>query len=731
MAYAGTLVSRGRAQGVAVATGITTEFGALASEISAPKENDPPLLIRMRRFTHRVATVMVGIAMVFALIEVVRGKPLADVALVTIALVVSAIPEGLPIALTVALAVGMRRMADRHVIIRQMAAVEALGSCTTIATDKTGTLTVNELTATDVVLPGGSRWSVRGAGVVPIGEVAPLDASDLDRRAQVVALATAGVLCNEGVLAHEDLAWTHHGDAVDVSLLVFAHKLAVTQPGVIAGAELVAQIPFESDQRYAASLYRFPTPRGERTELYVKGAVETVLRMCSLQAGDSGEEPLDAARAHADALHLASEGRRVIALAERPTTAVALHHQLEEGSLHDLVLLGLVGLFDPPRPGAARAVAECHGAGLRVVMVTGDHPATALAVARQLGIARDERQVVTGHDLRRAELRGPRPSRDALDDLVARATVFARVEPAQKLDVLNSLIRRGELVTVTGDGANDAPALRQAHVGIAMGRSGTDVARESSDLIVTDDDLASIVAGIEEGRVAYANIRKVIGLLVSTGAAELVLFLLALSTGMDAPLTAVQLLWLNLVTNGIQGVALAFEPPEGDEMHRPPRPPSEGVFNRLMLRRITVTALLIGVATFVTYRVLLDVGWSLDASRNAVVLLLVLFENVMVLNSRSEARSFLRTGIRGNRLLTLGTLAALAVHVAAMHWAPTRDLLQIAPVPAYTWIWTVAIALTLLLVVELDKSFWRRNRLKLPAVDAHLRSATGSPDHQP
>ena len=719
MVFAGTLVSRGRGEGVATVIGRSSEIGAIATEIGHAGESDPPLVVRMRRFTHRVAAVMVVVAAVFTAVEVARGTPLKEVALVAIALAVSAIPEGLPIAMTVTLAIAGRRMAARHVIVRHMVAIESLGSCTTIATDKTGTLTVNELTVTDVVLPSGSRWRVGGVGLSPTGDARPVDARHADLRGHVVALARAGALCNEGVLAREDSSWVAHGDAVDVSLLVLAHKLGVTRPDAIAQAPLLAEIPFESERRYAASLHRSPAAGAAAVELVVKGAAETVVGMCTRQVGPLGEEPVGRERVRAEAERLAGEGRRVIALAQR-TAVEEPRGELDEDDLHDLTLLGIVGLLDPPRPTAARAVAACRDAGLRVVMVTGDHPATALAIAREVGLAASPHQVVTGPELSHATSSDPGRPFESLDEIVTRAHVFARVEPAQKLSIVSSLIRLGELVAVTGDGANDGPALRQAHVGVAMGQGGTDVAREAADLIVADNDLSSIVAGIEEGRVAYGNIRKVISLLVSTGAAELVLLLLALATGMPPPLTAVQLLWLNLVTNGIQDVALAFEPPEGDEMRTPPRPAAEGIFNALMLRRVVVVASVIGVTSFGAFRLLRDAGWSLDAARNAVVLLMVVFESVMSLSSRSETKSLLRSGLRGNRFLVLGTLLALGTHLVAMHWRPAQDVLRLAPLPLHAWAWTVLAALGLQLVVELDKALWRRTH-RLPRDPRALR----------
>lgn len=713
MAHAGTLVTRGRGSAVIVSTGLKTEVGAIASDVAARRETDAPLLMRMRRFTHRLSLVMVGVAALFAVIEANRGTPLSEVALVAIALAVSAIPEGLPVALTVALAIGVRRMAQRHVIVRRLAAVESLGSCTAIASDKTGTLTVNELTASVVALPSGATWNVTGVGTVPEGEVRPDRHGDWNTLGQVMRLARSGALCNEAVLLREDDKWTHHGDTLDVSLLVLALKLGITQPDVLADAPLEDDIPFESERRFAATLHQVVDLNGSNSmEIHVKGAIEAVVPMCSHQQGLSGDEKLDPEGVTNAAEQLSAKGFRVIALASG-TASAERSFLFNESELCNLTLLGLVAMIDPARPDAAAAVSACIRAGLRVLMVTGDHPSTALAIAKEVGIAKGPEDVVTGAELRYASEQTS--EEEAIDELVGKAHVFARVEPAQKLAIVESLIRNGELVAVTGDGANDAPALHQAHVGLAMGKSGTDVAREAADLIVTDDKFSSIASGIEEGRVAYGNVRKVISLLISTGAGEVVLFFLTLLTGMPAPLTAVQLLWLNLVTNGIQDVALAFEPGEGDEMQRPPRPPSEPVFNRLMLEKVGITAVVIGIASFVTFRVLLDMGWSLYASRNAVTALMVLLENVLVLNTRSETRPFLDVGFRGNPLLILGMLLALGVHLGAMHFEPTQKLLQLGALPLHVWAALVAISLVLFLTIESYKLLWRRRLRPQPS----------------
>ncbi len=586
MAHAGTLVTFGRGTGVVVATGAGTTVGRLAGDLARPVEADPPLLVRMRQFTLGVSVVIALVAVGLGAIEAGRGTPLHEVALMAIALSVAAIPEGLPVALTVALAIGMTRMARRRVVVRRLLAVESLGSCTVIASDKTGTLTLNELTATRITLPGEPAWEVTGAGTEPYGELLLPGGEDVRHLTLVDRLALATVLCNEAVLAHTEGGWTHHGDAVDVALLVLAHKVGVTRTQALRARPQVAAIPFESERRYAAT--RHSGPDGD--EVMVKGAIERVLSMCTWEATAEGDRPLDVVEALAAADRLTAMGCRVIAVAGGPYRGTADRAELAEEDLRELTFLGLVGMMDPPRPAAATAVADCHGAGIEVVMVTGDHPDTALEIARAVGMAEDRGQVVTGQQLRAAEEAGEH----AVDALVAEAKVFARVEPAQKLTIVQALIRAGHVVAVTGDGANDAPALRQAHVGVAMGRSGTDVAREAAELILTDDDFSSVAAGVEEGRIAYANVRKVIQLLVATGAGEVVLFLLALGTGLPIPLLAVQLLWLNLVTNGIQDVALAFEPGEGDEMKHPPRPPAEPIFNRLMVERVLLVALVIG-----------------------------------------------------------------------------------------------------------------------------------------
>jgi len=633
-----------------------------------------------------------------ASVALARGMPLDEIFLLAVALAVSAIPEGLPVALTVALAISMRRMARRHVIVRRLLAVEALGSCTYIATDKTGTLTINQLTACLLVFPGLEPWQVTGDSLMPEGSILTTRGSPLPKEEILLSwLCQAAVLANEGFLGRREHGWVHHGDAVDVALLVMAHKAGITRTETVNVMPEIATIAFESERLFAASL----NAKDGAQHAFVKGALERLLPMCSSMATPDGPVTLDHTVLESQAQMLASRGYRVMALAAG-VIALGPREVFSEEHLRHLTLIGLVGLIDPLRPEAKAAVTACRAAGIRVAMLTGDHPATAYAIASELELVKDPADVVTGPQLKQAA------DTASMDRLTAQAHVFARVEPQQKLDIVQSLQRNGHFVAVSGDGANDAPALRAAQVGVAMGKSGTDVARETADLIITDDNFASIVAGVEEGRIAYANVRKVIFLLISTGAAELVLFTLALLAGLPLPLLAVQLLWLNLVTNGIQDVALAFEPGEGDELRCSPRPPRESIFNRIMIERVLLAALVIGIVAFMLFQWLLERGFSLDEARNGTLMLMVLFENIHVFNSRSESLSIFRHNPLRNPLLLFGTIAAQLIHVTAMYTPWLSDVLQIKPISPQQWIELLGLALIVLVVMELHKVLVRR-----------------------
>jgi len=701
MLFAGTMIDRGRAMGVVVATATATELGRIAAEVLGRTSAKPPLIVRMESLSRWISIAMSAVILVMVVVAVLRGMPIVETILFGVALAVAAIPEGLPVAVTVALAVALQRMVRRHVIIRKLVAVESLGSCTVIAADKTGTLTINRLTATRIHTPDGHLWEIDGKGLEPEGSFFCIgDSPSSDDHALVERICRAAVLAgNEGFLGRRNGSWSTHGDAVDIAMLVMAHKAGIVQVEEMNSSPQLAAIPFESGRLFAAGLNDVA---GQPTA-FIKGGLERVLPMCSHMDTATGPAPLDMQCIEQQAVELSSNGFRVMAVASGPVPLVS-GQSFSEEHLHGLTLLGLIGMEDPLREEAKAAIEECHAAGIRVAMLTGDHPDTAFAIARELGMVQTRSEVVTGQQLHACA------NPEAFDALVRKAPVFARVEPQQKYEIVQSLLRDGHFAAVTGDGANDAPALNAANVGVAMGKSGTDVARETADIIVTDDNIASIVAGVEEGRIAYANIRKVVFLLFATGGAELVLCTLTLLAGLPLPLVAVQLLWLNLVTNGIQHVGLAFEPAEGDELRRPPRPPGEAVFNRAMIQQVALASLSMGAVAFGYFNWLMAQGTTLEEARNLTLLLMVLFENVHVFNCRSETRSLFSHSPMRNRMLVGVVAAALLIHVAAMHLPGLNSLLGITPIALETWWLPLLLALTAFLPIELLKLRRRRSQ---------------------
>lgn len=689
MAFAGSIVTRGRSKGLVVATGTNTIVGQLAVDVVSAAGGKPPLLQRMERFTNVIAVATLTIAALIGVLGAALGRySAAEMFLFVVALAVSAIPEGLPVAMTVALAIATTRMARRGVIVRRLTAVEGLGSCTLIATDKTGTLTVNELTVREVRLPGEVAFSVTGEGFVPNGQVladnVPVEPGEFPA---LHALARAGVLCNESDLHQRNGNWEWRGDAVDLALLSFGHKIGSRRTATLDANPQVNEIPFESEHQFAATYHEIDGA----VRVFVKGAPERVLAMCS--AGQNQPE------LESVALDMASRGFRVLALAEGDGAAGAdSSHSPPEPN--NLTFLGFVGMIDPLRPGVREAVQACHASGVSVSMVTGDHRVTALAIARDLGLAAEESQVITGPEL---ESKTP----EELSAITKTVRVFARVAPRQKLQIVDAARQAGHFVAVTGDGVNDAPALRAANIGVAMGKAGTDVAREAAELVISDDNFATIVAGIEEGRVAYDNIRKVIYLLISTGAAELVLMGLAVATGMPLPLLPVQILWLNLVTNGIQDVALAFEPSEGDVLLRDPRPPRERIFNRLMIERTVVAAVVVGLVGFGTFYWMISQGWEEAAARNVLLLLMVLFENFHIGNCRSETKSAFELSPLRSPILLVGALTAFLIHVSVMYLPFMQGILGTEPVTWTTWLIVAALAVSVVPALELHKWIWR------------------------
>lgn len=703
MAYAGSTVLTGRGVGVVVATGAYTEVGKIARVIKEEEGAKAPLVIRMERFARQISLIVLGFAGLLGVISFARGEPLNEVFILVVALAVSAIPEGLPVAMTVALSLATRRMAKRHVIVRKLSAVESLGSCTLIASDKTGTLTVNQQTVKEIILPDGTEIAISGQGYNDEGEASLKDGSPLSEtyQAWLKAIAIDIVLCNEATLVKQDGRWTHTGDSMDVALLALAAKLGLASQDVRQTYPKQAEIPFESEKRYAA--VRFATPQGQR--LVTKGAVETVLGFCERMRTSQGEYPLDAERITQVAMQKAGEGYRVLALAAKDLADPG-SPTLTEADLRGMVFEGLLCFIDPLRPEAKEAVETAHRAGVKVVMITGDHPATALAIARELGIAENPEDVITGKDL---ETIGT-PEVPEFYEAIRHKTVFARVTPEQKLQIVDGFIRLGEFVAVTGDGVNDAPALKKANIGVAMG-SGTDIAKDTATIIVTDDNFASIVAGIEEGRYAYANVRKVTLLLISTGAAELILLGAAILLNLPLPLIAVQILWLNLVTNGIQDVALAFEGGEPGVMKQKPRDPKEGIFNRKMIELVLLSGLTMAIGCFAAWVWLIRQDVDIETKRAMLLTLLVLMQFYHVLNCRSEEESAFRVPWRRNPVLAIGMLVALGLHILATEVPFMQSLLRLQPIAPVEWLVMAVLASIVLWVMEIYKAVQRRRAI--------------------
>ena len=632
MLFAGTTLVAGRARGIVVATGERTELGRINASLRQTPPAPAPLTLYLERLSRQISVGMAVLVAILALVLVLRGAAISQILLVAAALAVSAIPEGLPVAVTVGLAVATRRMAARKVIVRNLPAVEGLGACTIIATDKTGTLTINRLSVSALLLPSGTQLSAGGWR---------------DHEEKVRRLATAAAACNEAArLPDGELT----GDTVDVALLRFAEGIGI--------GPLPARLklfPYEPANRFSSVAVR----ADEGADIIAKGAVETILAMC---AG-----PTEALAEAAEAL--AASGYRVLAVAHRRVPdAEAADLAAPDG----LEVLGCVGLLDPLRPEAAAAVAACREAGIEVRMITGDHPTTALTIARELGLAQTPDEVLSGPQLTALS---HRPGE--MTQAIAHARVFARTDPAQKLMIVETLRGLGHIVAVTGDGVNDGPALHAANVGVAMGAGGTDVARGAADLILMDDNFASIVAGIEEGRIAFGNLRRIAIFLLATGMAEIGMFVVAIAAGLPAPLTAVQLLWGNLVTEAPQTVTLAIGRGTGNELHQPPRPPNKHLIDRsaLILMVIPTVAMALFAAVLLAWE--LGRGNDLSGARSSILLAMVLFENMFILAMWSEDQPAWRQPISSNKWLLLAIAAALGLQVLAMTYPPLRDLLDL------------------------------------------------------
>jgi magnesium-transporting ATPase (P-type) len=690
MAYMGSIVASGRGRGLVVATAAGTELGKIAERIRTAEHPESPLTRRMHRFANIVAVAVAASAAVTFALGVAMGEPVGEVFLTAVALAVAIVPEGLPVALTVAMALGVHRMAQRNALIRTLPAVETLGSTNTIGSDKTGTLTQNRMTVQRLWTPGRTYTldpTDREDGAEPLPGHADLEGAD-----PVSLVLLTGVLTNEAELVGWDGGQpTTRGDPTEAALLVSASRAGLEPSAARERYPVVAEVPFEPDLRYSASLRR----HGDDHLMFVKGAPERILELSSRMRSEQGEIPLEPEAVTEAAHRMASQGLRVLAMAYRRVEHV--ERAAAAPAPGDLVLVGLQGMMDPPRAGVKGAIAQCRRAGIRVLMITGDHAATARAIAADLDlVANADAAVVTGGELERM-------TDETLRDRVRDVQVFARVSPDHKYRIVQALRSHGEVTAVTGDGVNDGPALKAADIGIAMGRSGTDVAREASDMVLADDNFVSITSAVEEGRVVFENVRKVTYFLLSTGAAAIVAILYSIVAGIPLPFLPAQLLWLNVVTNGLQDVALAFEPGERGVLDRPPRRRDEPVVSRLLWERTAFTGITMAIGSLVLFHDALAKDVGLEQARTVALTTMVLFMAFHVHNARSERMSVFRMNPLGNPFLLAATLGALAVHGLALYWGPTQFVLRVEPVSGATWVRMVAVAMSVLLVSELHK----------------------------
>lgn len=687
MGFTGTAVTKGRAEGVVVATGSGTEMGRIAQQIRSTERRETPLQRRIGRFGRWISVVILAASCITLGIGLLRGEGLVDMFLVAVAIAVSAIPEGLPVVMTIALAVSVRRMARRNAIVRRLPAVETLGSCSVIVTDKTGTLTRNQMTVQSI-WAGRRRYDVTGLGLES-GEILENgDRVSLDGRPTLRGALVAAMVGNDA-----EIEETARGDPTEIALLAAAAKAGLTQDDVSREFPMVDRVPFEADQRFGASVH--DSTDGENV-VFATGAPERIVEMCGELESDDGVEPLTPDEILTEANALAARGMRVLATAVG--YGAEARASMLSGEPGGMRFLGLLGMLDPPRAEAPEALRTCGRAGIRVIMVTGDHAVTAEAIGRVIGLTEaDDSRVISGVELARL-------SDEELGEVLEGTRIFSRIAPADKLRIVRILEESGHTVAVTGDGVNDAPALKAAHVGAAMGATGSDVAKEASEMVLADDNFATVGAAIEEGRTAFANLRNATFFLVSCGVAELLAILGSLALRLPLPFLPAQILWLNVVTNGIEDVALALEPPERKQMDEPPRSPREGIISRVLIERTVIVGLLMAIGTLAIFYSEWDGSdGNLAYAQVAALTTMVMFQFFHAGNCRSERRSAFGKSPFSNRFLFIGVAVTFFLHFGALHWGPSQRFLGLQPLTAETWLKVTLVALCIVPVVELHK----------------------------
>jgi magnesium-transporting ATPase (P-type) len=700
MAWSGTLVTYGQGTGVVVATGAATEIGRISRLLAEVETLATPLLRQMAEFGRWLTWAILAIAaFAFAFGTLARGYTAGEMFLAAVGLAVAAIPEGLPAILTITLAIGVQAMARRNAIVRRLPAVEALGSVTVICSDKTGTLTKNEMTVQEVLTAGGV-FQVSGTGYAPDGGFSVDGAAvSAESHPELLDIARLALLCNDASLTREGDEWRLAGDPTEGALVTLGLKAGL-EPGFEAEAlPRTDVIPFESEHRFMATLHHDHAGHGF---VLLKGAPERVLELCGRQRQAGEDRPLDPRRWHAALDAAAGRGMRLLALAIRLADGERRALAFADVEAGGFTLLAVLGLADPPREEAIRAVAQCRAAGIRVKMITGDHAATARAIGEALGLGEPVR-ALGGADI------------EALDDAalrraVAETEVFARASPEHKLRLVAALQAEGQAVAMTGDGVNDAPALKRADVGVAMGRKGTEAAKEAAEIVLADDNFASIAAAVEEGRAIYDNIRKSIVFILPTNGGQAAVLIAAIVLGLaQLPITPVQILWVNMVTAVTLALALAFEPAEADIMRRPPRDPGEPLLNRFMFWRVAFVSALLVAGSLGIFLWQQGRGAPIEVARTAAVNLVLIGEVFYLFNCRRLTAPVLSwDGLAGSRYVLLAIAILLVLQLAFTYWPVMHALFHTAPLDAAAWGLILAFGVSVLLAVEAEKAVLRR-----------------------
>ena len=699
MAYGSSMVTYGRATGIVIATGDHTEVGRISRLISSAQELETPLTRKIEQFSRLLLYAILALAGATVLVGLARGQTLFDMFMAAVALAVGAIPEGLPAAITITLAIGVSRMARRRAIIRKLPAVETLGSTTVICSDKTGTLTENQMTV-QAVVAGCIHYEVSGSGYAPLGQIVRLDGKPDEGAAALNECLMAGLLCNDSLIMEKDGTWQVQGDPTEGALLAVAAKGGLDRRDMEKRYPRLDVIPFESQHRYMATLHH--AGPGHARLVYVKGAVEQIVKKCSrAMDADGNTTSLDIDMIYGDVEHMAARGMRVLAFARKEVpddVSEITHDDIADG----LSFIGLQGMIDPPRAEAVSAVRKCRLAGIKVKMITGDHPATAAAIAGQIGLYEDhaekdlEIKVLTGRELAKI-------SDKDLVQVAEETNVFARATPEDKIRLVKALQARGHIVAMTGDGVNDAPALKQADIGVAMGITGTDVAKEAADMVLTDDNFSSITAAVEEGRGVFDNLTKFIVWTLPTNIGEGLVILVAVLLGTGLPILPVQILWINMTTAGFLGLMLAFEPKEPGIMKRPPRNPKVPILTGELIGRIILVGTMLLAGAYVLYTWELETGASVEQARTVAVNVFVIMELFYLFNCRSLEKSIFQLGLFSNIWVLGGVFAMLTLQVLYTYLPLMNRLFQSTAIGPDSWGRIMAAGLAGYFIVETEK----------------------------